>query len=127
MASVTKVESGGRLWRPIVNRVLTSLVFMSLLMILTIGLSQGWIRAISAAPPIAMVIVFKLFLNRKFNSFHYCVMTDAEVANAPAHHNDASKHRLAKRFGCVSVRSEEIELIVSLSHPRCAPREAVRA
>ena len=99
---MTKVESGGRLWRPIVNRVLLCAVFMSLLMVLTIGLSEGWIKSISAAPPILIVIAFKIALRSRFQSFQFYIPSDDEIAACTAHHNDDRKHRLAKRFGCVN-------------------------
>ncbi|KAH9453175.1 hypothetical protein Pst134EA_024062 [Puccinia striiformis f. sp. tritici] len=42
--SVTRCESGGRLWRMLINRVLFALCVMQAFLCLTIGLQLGWVR-----------------------------------------------------------------------------------
>ena len=101
---------------------------MSLLMVLTIGLAEGWIKSISAAPPILIVIACKIALRSRFESFHYFIPTDAEIAACTAHHNDDRKHRLAKRFGsvCLSCTRELIAQPSEVSRdvPSCVPCSA---
>lgn len=43
-----RVETGGRMWRVVINRTLFCMIAMQLLVILTIGLQRGWINSISA-------------------------------------------------------------------------------
>jgi hypothetical protein len=64
--NATKVESGGRLWRMLINRLLFCLIIMQLLMCLTIALQLRYINCIAAAPPVFAVFGFKWYLNRRF-------------------------------------------------------------
>ena len=63
---ITRVETGGRLWNPVVNRLLFSLMIMHALMVLTIGLQYGWksYAWVATIPPFIMVILFKSYINR---------------------------------------------------------------
>ncbi|KAJ7647702.1 hypothetical protein FB45DRAFT_734225 [Roridomyces roridus] len=101
---ITKVESGGRLWNVVVNRLLFTVVLMQLLMALTIGLQYGWktFTWISTLPPILIIAGFKIYLNRAFDTaFHYYIPTPEELATAKIHSEraDARANKLEKRFG----------------------------
>jgi len=101
---VTKVESGGRLWNVVINRLLFSTVFMHLLMILTIGLVHGWKRYlwIAAVPPVFIVMIFKVWLDRQFaHPFRYYVPDEHETAASKIHSTQGDKRggKLEKRFG----------------------------
>ncbi|KAF8178610.1 hypothetical protein K438DRAFT_1977846 [Mycena galopus ATCC 62051] len=108
---ITKVETGGRLWNVVINRVLVSLFLMQCLMILTIGLQISFrsTKMIIAIPPILMIIIFKIYMNRKFNkNFYYYLPEKEELFTAHVHstRGDAVKHRLENRFGHPSLHAE---------------------
>jgi len=97
---VSRVETGGRLWNVVVNRVLAGLVLMQLLMVLSIGLQKGWYWAIGMAPPVLMMVVFKVILVRRFDArFRWFIPTQQEIHETHHHNADARKHRLERRFG----------------------------
>ncbi|KAH9952686.1 DUF221-domain-containing protein [Russula dissimulans] len=90
---VSKVESGGRLWNPVINRLLASLMLMQALMLLTMGLQYGWksFAWVAGIPPFVIVILFKVYINRVFaRPFRYYV---------PTERGDIKGNRLEKRFG----------------------------
>ncbi|KAH8929123.1 DUF221-domain-containing protein [Atractiella rhizophila] len=96
----TAIETGGRLWRMVVNRILFALLLMHALMVLTIGLQLGWIKAVSLGPAVLSVIGFKIFLSRRFDRKYTWYIPDKEEMETVAIHNqDARKNRLEKRFG----------------------------
>lgn len=98
--AVTGHESGGRMWRVAINRMLICLVFQQAILTLTIGLQQGWIRSVTCAPPVVLIIVFKIILSRTFDErFDWYMPSDQEVSDAVVHHSDVRKNRLHKRFG----------------------------
>lgn len=121
--SVSRVETGGRLWNVVINRMLICLVrrcgyshckslatdqlrhllaqvAMQALMTLTIGLKRGWLTCTSMAPPILAVLVFKIVLRRRFdNQFRWYIPPPEEAAASLVHRADARKHRLERRFG----------------------------
>jgi len=73
-------------------------------MILTIGLVHGWKRYlwIAAVPPIFIVIIFKIWLDRQFAlSFRFHVPDEHEIATSQIHinHGDKRGGKLEKRFG----------------------------
>ncbi|KAI9455648.1 hypothetical protein F5148DRAFT_984707 [Russula earlei] len=101
---VSKVETGGRLWNPIINRILVSLLLMQALMLLTMGLQYGWksFAWVAGIPPFIIVILFKVYINRVFaRPFKYYVPTESELRNAQvhSHRGDIKGNRLEKRFG----------------------------
>ncbi|KAK0195739.1 DUF221-domain-containing protein [Armillaria mellea] len=106
---ITKVETGGRLWNVVNNRLLFSVVMMQALLVLTIGLqykfkSYQWLSTI---PPIIIIIVFKWFLMYKFdNAFRYYVPTQEELRN--------TKHR----FGHPALTAE---LFTPMLHAKMMP------
>ncbi|GAA5905515.1 hypothetical protein JCM6882_004773 [Rhodosporidiobolus microsporus] len=98
--SVTRSETGGRLWNVAINRVLMGLILMHIFMAISIGLQTNWFYAIALAPPAVAVLVFKISLDRKFKDrFRWYIPGDAELAEVHLHSSDARKNRLQKRFG----------------------------
>ncbi|RXW14887.1 hypothetical protein EST38_g10967 [Candolleomyces aberdarensis] len=98
---VTRVESGGRMWNVVVNRLLFCVLLMQSLMILTIGLQKGFMTFIwvSAVPPILLILIFKIYINRVFvPAFHYFNPSLEEI-NTAEKHRDSSSNKLEKRFG----------------------------
>ncbi|KAJ7818188.1 hypothetical protein B0H14DRAFT_3740575, partial [Mycena olivaceomarginata] len=108
---ITKVETGGRLWNVVINRVLVSLFLMQCLMILTIGLQLSFrsTKMAIAIPPILMIIIFKIYMNRKFNkNFYYYLPNEEELRTAQVHstRSDTVKQKLQLRFGHPSLHAE---------------------
>ncbi|KAI0062426.1 DUF221-domain-containing protein [Artomyces pyxidatus] len=101
---VSKVESGGRLWNPVINRLLFALMLMQALMVLTIGLQYGWksFAWVATIPPFIIVLLYKVYINRVFASrFRYYVPSEAELREAKiwSQRSDLKGNRLEKRFG----------------------------
>ncbi|KAJ7072663.1 hypothetical protein C8F01DRAFT_1104858 [Mycena amicta] len=101
---VTKVETGGRLWNVVINRLLFVPILMQLLMALTIGLQYGWTTFtwVATLPPILIIAIFKFYITRTFdNAFRYYIPTPDELAAAKIHSEraDARANKLEKRFG----------------------------
>ncbi|KAF7315162.1 DUF221-domain-containing protein [Mycena indigotica] len=108
---VTKVETGGRLWNVVINRVLVSLFLMQCLMALTIGLRFGFRKPdfAMAFPPMLILFVFKFYMDRKFSkNFYFYLPNEEELRNAHVHsgRGDTVKHKLENRFGHPSLHEE---------------------
>ncbi|POW20998.1 hypothetical protein PSHT_02948 [Puccinia striiformis] len=115
--SVTRCESGGRLWRMLINRVLFALCVMQAFLCLTIGLQLGWFKAIATLPPFAVVIAFKFFLKSTFDSkFTWYIPTGAEFSQVHQHNADARKNRLMKRFGHPALHAELFKPMIHKDH-----------
>ncbi|KAG6335495.1 hypothetical protein ID866_3602 [Astraeus odoratus] len=120
---VTKVETGGRLWNMVVNRLLVSVVLMQLLMVLTIGLQYGFKSFfwLSTVPPILFVVAFKVWLDKTFyQQFFYYNPTEEELRRAQVHSSsaDASGHRLERRFGHPALHAD---LFTPMLHAKMMP------
>ncbi|ETW74884.1 hypothetical protein HETIRDRAFT_482685 [Heterobasidion irregulare TC 32-1] len=120
---VSKVETGGRLWNPVINRLLVSLLLMQALMVLTIGLQYGWTSFawVATVPPIIIVMLFKVYTNRVFDRpFRYYVPTEDELRQAKVHSQraDMSGNRLEKRFGHPALHAE---LFTPMLHAKMMP------
>ncbi|KAF8520851.1 DUF221-domain-containing protein [Gautieria morchelliformis] len=120
---VTHVESGGRLWNVVVNRLLVSVVLMQCLMTLTMGLQLGWrtFEWVATIPPIIFIIFFKAYLSRTFSSqYRYYVPSESDVANSKVHSERADNRgqRLANRFGHPALHAD---LFTPMLHARMMP------
>ncbi|KAH7883216.1 hypothetical protein F5I97DRAFT_1980176 [Phlebopus sp. FC_14] len=120
---ITKVETGGRLWNMIVNRLLASVVLMQLLMVLTIGLQYGFksFLWLTTVPPILFIIGFKFWLDRNFyTKFLYYIPSEDELRAAKVHSSraDATGNRLEKRFGHPALHTE---LFTPMLHANMMP------
>ncbi|KAF8270502.1 DUF221-domain-containing protein [Lactarius quietus] len=120
---VSRVETGGRLWNPIINRLLVSVMLMQVLMLLTMGLQYGWrsFAWVAGIPPFIIVILFKVYIDRVFaRPFRYYVPTEAEVRNAHVHseRGDVKGNRLGKRFGHPALHAE---LFTPMLHANMMP------
>ncbi|KAF8583815.1 DUF221-domain-containing protein [Ramaria rubella] len=117
---VTRVESGGRLWNVVINRLLISVIFMQCLMALTIGLQLGWstFEWVATLPPIIIVMIFKFYLSRTFKTkFRYYIPDESEIAGSKVHSERADNkgNRLANRFGHPALHAE---LFTPMLHAR---------
>ncbi|KAL5521409.1 hypothetical protein ACEPAG_9335 [Sanghuangporus baumii] len=120
---VTKVESGGRLWNVVINRLLWTVVFMQALMVLTIGLQEGWktFQWISTIPPILIIAAFKVYIDRTFLSkFNWYIPSEEELRLAKIHseRGDVRGGRLEKRFGHPALHAE---LFTPMLHAKMMP------
>lgn len=120
---VSKVESGGRVWNVVVNRLLFCVVLMQCLMILTIGLQKGFrtLLWISALPPVLFIIIFKIYINHSFvPAFRYFTPTEEEIRIAKVHSEraDQKSSRLEKRFGHPALHTE---LFTPMLHANMMP------
>ncbi|KXN87495.1 hypothetical protein AN958_08800 [Leucoagaricus sp. SymC.cos] len=114
---VSKVESGGRIWNVVINRLLACVVLMQLLMILTIGLQYRFssFQWVSTVPPILFVFAYKIYINRTFlPQFHYFSPTEDELRQAKVHSERADNkgHRLEKRFGHPALHTDLFTLML---------------
>ncbi|KAL0570955.1 hypothetical protein V5O48_011012 [Marasmius crinis-equi] len=120
---ITKVETGGRLWNVVINRLLFCVIIMQALMILTIGLQYGFksLQWIATIPPIFIVAIFKIYINRAFVSkFRYYVPNEEELRLAKVHSEraDHKGNRLEKRFGHPALHAE---LFTPMLHAKMMP------
>ncbi|KAL5504690.1 hypothetical protein ACEPAH_7353 [Sanghuangporus vaninii] len=120
---VTKVESGGRLWNVVINRLLWTVVFMQTFMVLTIGLQEGWksFQWISTLPPILMIAAFKVYIDRTFlPKFNWYIPSEEELRLAKIHseRGDVRGGRLEKRFGHPALHAE---LFTPMLHAKMMP------
>lgn len=69
------------MWRVYVNRLLVATLFMQLLMVLTTGLIRAhWIDAIASAPPVLILLGFKIYLHKTIEyNFKYYIATPSEA------------------------------------------------
>ncbi|PWN48478.1 DUF221-domain-containing protein [Violaceomyces palustris] len=96
----TKHESGGLLWRVVVNRLLVTIVFMQILLALAVALDVAYVQTVASVPPILMVIGFKIYCRNAFDKkFDWYIPTDSEIAKSHVHSGDARHNRLQRRFG----------------------------
>ncbi|KAK0460943.1 DUF221-domain-containing protein [Desarmillaria tabescens] len=120
---VTKVETGGRLWNVVINRLLFSVVMMQALLVLTIGLQYKFksFQWLSTIPPIFIIIVFKWYLIYKFdNAFRYYAPTQEDLRNTKVHSSrgDIKGHRLQHRYGHPALTAE---LFTPMVHAKMMP------
>ncbi|KIM40329.1 hypothetical protein M413DRAFT_73699 [Hebeloma cylindrosporum] len=113
---VSKVESGGRIWNVVINRLLSCVLLMQLLMILSD--SFQWV---STVPPIFFIVAFKIYINRVYiPAFNYFTPTEEEIRMAKVHSEraDNSGNRLEKRFGHPALH---MELFTPMLHKNMMP------
>ncbi|EIW54410.1 DUF221-domain-containing protein [Trametes versicolor FP-101664 SS1] len=108
---VSKTETGGRMWNVVINRLLAGVILMQCIMLLTTGLGFGFktFKWISTIPPILIVLAFKMYLHRAFQtSFRYYLPTEQELQEAQVHsrRGDAAGNRLERRFGHPALNSD---------------------
>ncbi|KAM6502532.1 protein of unknown function DUF221 domain containing protein [Amanita muscaria] len=108
---ISNVESGGRIWNVVINRLLFSVLLMQALMILTIGLQYKFssLQWLSTVPPILIVFAYKIYINRVYlPASRYFVPSEEELRVAHVHSAlaDARSHRLEKRFNHPALNAE---------------------
>jgi len=120
---ISKVESGGRVWNVVINRLLVSVVLMQLLMILTIGLQYRFrsLQWLSTIPPILFIVAFKIYIDRvHLPAFQYYIPTEEEIKVARVHSEraDTRGNRLERRFGHPALQAD---LFTPMLHAKMMP------
>ncbi|CAO3677390.1 unnamed protein product [Umbelopsis ramanniana] len=64
----TKIETGGRMWRSVFNRVLTSTILFHIVMIGILNLKGGHIHSYTLIPLPFLTILFKYLCSRQFDT-----------------------------------------------------------
>ncbi|GJE91360.1 hypothetical protein PsYK624_075090 [Phanerochaete sordida] len=108
---VSRVETGGRLWNVVINRLLVSVALMQVLITLTMGFHFGFMSFywIAPIPPVFMILAFKIYCTRTYNpEFNFYIPTEEELrmAHAQAHRGENASSRLGKRFGHPALHQE---------------------
>ncbi|KAK2463127.1 hypothetical protein APHAL10511_004782 [Amanita phalloides] len=108
---VSKVESGGRIWNVVINRLLFSVLLMQALMILTIGLQYKFssLQWLSTIPPILIVFAYKIYINKVYlSAFRWFIPSEEELRLAHVHSAlaDSRSHRLERRFNHPALHAE---------------------
>ncbi|KAF8546213.1 DUF221-domain-containing protein [Imleria badia] len=139
---VTQIETGGRLWNIVVNRLLVAVVLMQMLMVfselefslprlplsentrrLAIGLQYKFKSFMWATcvPPMLFVAIFKIWLDKRFyHKFVYYLTPEMELRHAKIHSSSAddSRNRLERRFGHPALNAE---LFTPMLHAEMIP------
>lgn len=98
----TKHETGGTLWKSASNRFLVNLLFMQVILILAVLLEdiETGYRAVACLPPILLVLAFKIYIHRTFESkFDWYIPEPEEAEQIHVHQGDSKHKRLERRFG----------------------------
>ncbi|KAF9917193.1 hypothetical protein BX616_001673 [Lobosporangium transversale] len=64
----TKIETGGRLFRVVYNRLLAALILFQIVMIGVLNLKTAHTHSLALIPLPILTILFKLFLSKRYNS-----------------------------------------------------------
>ncbi|KAF9565599.1 DUF221-domain-containing protein [Agrocybe pediades] len=122
---ITRVESGGRAWNVVVNRILFSAMFMQVVLILTIALQVQFrsLQFLASIPPLIALLLFKHYLNRKFaNDFEYYVPTRQRDLSRSVVHTEESDtaggNKLEQRYCHPALQAE---LLKPMVHSRALP------
>ncbi|WFD27734.1 hypothetical protein MNAN1_002739 [Malassezia nana] len=98
--SVTKSETGGRLWSVVVKCLLTLLACMQIILALIVGLLQNWIKTIVCIPPILFVVAFGLYCQFKMEpQFRWYIPTSMTSDAMKKFVRQSEHQRLERQFG----------------------------
>ncbi|KXN85288.1 hypothetical protein AN958_11388 [Leucoagaricus sp. SymC.cos] len=120
----TQVETGGRLWNVVINRLLACVVFMQLLMILTIGLRFNFAlkETLITVPSVLMIFIFKLYISRTYlRRFRYFIPQRPEEFTSIASYTekaDTMNDKFLRRFGHPALHAE---LFTPMLHQKMMP------
>ncbi|KAG0175451.1 hypothetical protein DFQ28_009163 [Apophysomyces sp. BC1034] len=93
---VTGVETGGQIWRVLINRLLVSTLFFQVIMLGVLNLKRASGPAIFTGPLPFMTLAFKIYCHRRFDPhvYYYTPETEAPATDAPQ-----PKRNVGFRFG----------------------------
>nr|XP_018259836.1 uncharacterized protein I303_07907 [Kwoniella dejecticola CBS 10117]OBR81994.1 hypothetical protein I303_07907 [Kwoniella dejecticola CBS 10117] len=129
---ISRAESGGRMWNVYVNRLLACCVLMQLLMVLTTGLIRSrWLDCIAAAPPILIIIGFKIWVARTLEGrFRYYAPTPQELEQERtfAHSEKRTRHsEMEKRFLHPALQQDKLFTVMVHKSQEQLAREVLSA
>ncbi|WWC98281.1 hypothetical protein V866_005172 [Kwoniella sp. B9012] len=129
---ISRAESGGRMWNVYVNRLLACCILMQLLMALTTGLIRSrWLDCIAAAPPILIIIAFKIYISRTLeNQFRYYNPTQQELEQERMYSmsEKRTKHsEMEKRFLHPALQQDKLYTIMVHKSQEQLAREVLSA
>lgn len=114
---VTNVETGGQIWRVLINRLLVSTILFQVVMILVLNFKGATGPAYSMIPLPILTVAFKLYCRRTFDPHVYYytpATTESASCKAPSNH-DQQQQNIHLRFGEPSFFSE---LPIPMIHER---------
>ncbi|WWD20826.1 hypothetical protein CI109_105303 [Kwoniella shandongensis] len=129
---ISRAESGGRMWNVYVNRLLSSCILMQLLMVLTTGLIRSqWLDCIAAAPPVLIVIGFKIYLSRTFEQqFRYYEPSPQEFEQEKVNSMSEKRTRhseMEKRFLHPALQHDKLYTVMVHKSQETLAREVLSA
>ncbi|ODN77914.1 hypothetical protein L202_05019 [Cryptococcus amylolentus CBS 6039] len=131
---ISRAESGGRMWNVYVNRLLACCVLMQLLMVLTTGLIRSrWLDCIAAAPPVLIIIAFKVYITRTSeHKFRYYEPTAEEQEQEKLELMSGEKKRtkhsdMEKRFLHPALQHNKLFTVMVHKQQEVVAREVLSA
>ncbi|KAL7420784.1 hypothetical protein Q5752_004736 [Cryptotrichosporon argae] len=129
---MSRAESGGRMWNVYVNRLLTCVVLMQLLEVLTTGLiRERWLDCIAAAPPIVLMLVFKVYMSKTAEyQFRYYQPTseEAQAERNRSHNEKRTRHaEMERRFLHPALQHDKLFTIMVHKSQEALAREVLSA
>ncbi|KAF8911479.1 hypothetical protein CPB84DRAFT_1841987 [Gymnopilus junonius] len=117
---VTRVETGGRTWNVVVNRMIFAAMFMQAILILTIALQVPFksLQFIASVPPLLFLLGFKYYIKKRFsNDFQYYIPSFEELSRSIVHFEDPDTEgtKLRDRYGHPALR---VDLMSPMVHSR---------
>ncbi|CAA7260523.1 unnamed protein product [Cyclocybe aegerita] len=119
----TRVESGGRSWNVVVNRIIFAATFMQVMMIFTIGLQDQFrtLQFLASIPPFPATLFFKYYLTKRFaDDFQYFTPRHEELTRAIIHSEDSDQggNKLEQRYAHPCLQTE---LFCPMVHAKSLP------
>ncbi|WRT70828.1 uncharacterized protein IL334_007827 [Kwoniella shivajii] len=129
---ISRAESGGRMWNVYVNRLLACCVLMQLLMVLTTGLIRSrWLDSVAAAPPVFIIIGFKIYISRTIESkFRYFEPTQQELEQERIYSMSEKRTRhseMEKRFLHPALQQDKLFTVMVHKSQEALAREVLSA
>lgn len=90
---MTNVETGGQIWRVLVNRLLFSTILFQIVMILVLNLKGATGPAYSMIPLPIFTAVFKLYCKRRFDPHVYYYTVDNQHLEPIIHHPPSAQQQ----------------------------------
>ncbi|KAF9485981.1 DUF221-domain-containing protein [Pholiota conissans] len=100
---ITRVESGGRAWNVVINRLLFSAMFMQVVIFITIALQVQFksLQFLATIPPLLFMLIFKYYIKKRFsNDFEYYVPLHTELSRSIVYSEDVDvgENKLEQRY-----------------------------
>ncbi|KAJ3514492.1 hypothetical protein NLJ89_g2352 [Agrocybe chaxingu] len=119
----TRIESGGRSWNVVINRIIFAAAFMQVMMIFTIGLQDQFetLQFLAAIPPFPATLLFKYYITKRFaDDFQYFTPRHEDLTRAIIHSEDSDQggNKLEQRYTHPCLQTE---LFCPMVHAKALP------